>query len=197
MEKFSNQRVGNHLILQNLQNNLVLQQLLRYNIIMITLYLDMDGVLCNFDKAYRAYDPEKSDRKRFRQAVMEYRIFEDLEFMPDAQELLNHVSKLKDIDVQILTSMGTFDQIQGNAAKTQKLHWLNKKNIPYKANFVRSKEEKANFATHYSILIDDSEGCIKPFNRANGHGILHKNARDSILLLDSIILQLRALKALR
>lgn len=164
---------------------------------MITLYLDMDGVLCNFDKAYRAYDPEKSDRKRFRQAVMEYRIFEDLEFMPDAQELLNHVSKLTDIDVQILTSMGTFDQAQGNAAKIQKIHWLNKHNIPYKPNFVRSKEEKANFATHYSILIDDSVGCINPFNRAQGHGILHTNAKETILMLDSIILQLRALKALR
>jgi hypothetical protein len=164
---------------------------------MITLYLDMDGVLCNFDKAYRVYDPQKSDRKRFRQAVMDYHIFEDLEFMPDTLQLMNHVSKLVDIDVQILTSMGTFDAVQGNAAKYQKLHWLKKNNIPYKANFVRCKEEKANYATEKSILIDDSIGCITPFNRANGHGILHTSSAQTITLLDSTILNIRALSALR
>lgn len=164
---------------------------------MITLYLDMDGVLCNFDKAYRVFDPQKSDRKRFAQAVLDYRIFEDLEFMPDAQELLNHVSKLDDIKIQILTSMGTFDVIQGNAAKYQKMFWLNKHNIPYVPNFVRTKHEKANYATPESILIDDSIGCITPFNAAMGHGILHINTKDTIKILDATIDSIRALKALR
>jgi hypothetical protein len=147
---------------------------------MITLYLDMDGVLCNFDKAYRAIDPEKADRKKFRDAVFTYKIFEDLEFMPDAQQLLNFVSKLEGINIEILTSMGTFDAVQGNAAKMQKMKWLDSKNIPYKPNFVRSKEEKAKYATPTSILIDDSIGCIKPFNVAGGTGILHTSARESI-----------------
>ena len=62
---------------------------------MITLYLDMDGVLCNFDKAYRAIDPDKADRKKFREAVFMHKIFEDLEFMHDAHELLNFVAKLE------------------------------------------------------------------------------------------------------
>ena len=74
---------------------------------MITLYLDMDGVLCDFNKAYTKIDPNKEDRKKFRSAVMMHKIFEDLDFMPDAKELLNHVAKLHDINVQILTSMGT------------------------------------------------------------------------------------------
>lgn len=164
---------------------------------MITLYLDMDGVLCNFDKAYRVYDPQKTDRKRFSQAVLDYRIFEDLEFMPDAQELLNHVSKLVDIRVQILTSMGTYDTIQGNAAKYQKNIWLNKHNISYLPNFVRSKQEKANYANEESILIDDSPGCITPFNAAQGHGILHTSSKETIKILDSTIDNLRALKAIR
>ncbi len=164
---------------------------------MITLYLDMDGVLCNFDKAYRTYDPQKADRKRFRQAVMEYHIFEDLEFMPDAQELLNHVSKLREVDVQMLTSMGTYESLQANAAKTQKMRWLDKNNIPYKPNFVHSKAEKAKYATPSSILIDDSVGCITPFVAAGGHGILHTNASQTNSILDGTILQLRALHALR
>lgn len=164
---------------------------------MITLYLDMDGVLADFHKAYIKYDPNKDDRKKFRASVMEYKIFEDLDFMPDTQELLNHVSKLHGINVEILTSMGTHDPIQGEEAKRQKLKWLNAKNIPYKANFVRSKEEKANYATPNSILIDDSVGCISPFIRAGGHGILHTNSSETISILDSTILQIRALGALR
>jgi 5'(3')-deoxyribonucleotidase len=157
----------------------------------------MDGVLCNFDKAYRQFDPKKEDRKKFRSAVMDYKIFEDLEFMPGARELLNHVSKLENITVEILTSMGTFDAVQGTAAKYQKMKWLDDKNIPWRANFVRCKEEKSQYATPESILVDDSIGCIKPFNAKGGHGILHTSAKETIAILSSTILQIRALGALR
>ena len=164
---------------------------------MITLYLDMDGVLCNFDKAYRAFDPQKEDRKKFRESVMTYKIFEDLEFMSDAQELLNYVSALENINIEILTSMGTYDDIQGNAAKYQKIHWLNKYNIPYKANFVRAKQEKANFAHDRAILVDDSSGCINPFNVKGGHGILHTKSSDTIQQIHDTIRGIRGLHALK
>jgi hypothetical protein len=165
---------------------------------MITLYLDMDGVLANFDKTYKAYDPTNTfDRKKFRSSVMEYKIFEDLEFMPDAQQLLNYVSKLQNIDVQILTSMGTYDPIQGNEAKLQKQKWLDKHNIPYKANFVRTKTEKAQYAKDDSILVDDSPGCIDPFNAKGGHGILHTRSSDSIQQIHDVIRGIMGLNALR
>lgn len=164
---------------------------------MITLYLDMDGVLCNFDKAYRKIDPEKADRKKFRDAVFIHKIFEDLEFMPDAQELLNFVSKLDDINIEILTSMGTYDAQQGNEARYQKIHWLNKHNIPYKANFVRAKQEKANFAHDRAILVDDSIGCITPFNVKGGHGILHTRSSDSIQQIHDTIRGINGLHALK
>ena len=164
---------------------------------MITLYLDMDGVLCNFDKAYRKLDPEKVDRKKFREAVFTYKIFEDLEFMPDTTELMNYVSKLEGITIEILTSMGTYDAIQGNHARSQKLHWLNKYNIPYKANFVRAKQEKANFAHDRAILVDDSIGCITPFNAKGGHGILHTKSSDTIQQIHDTIRGIRGLNALK
>lgn len=165
---------------------------------MITLYLDMDGVLADFNKAYTSLRTGAEDNpKRFRSAVMDHKIFEDLDFLPDTQELLNHVSRLHGVKIEILTSMGTFNPEQGHEAKMQKLKWLNDKNIPYPANFVRTKTEKANYATPDSILIDDSVGCISPFIRKGGHGILHTKASETISLLDSTILQLRAIKALR
>jgi 5'(3')-deoxyribonucleotidase len=154
---------------------------------MITLYLDMDGVLADFGKEYVKYDPDRSDRKRFRQAVMEHNIFEKLDFMPDAIELLNHVSKLKNVDIQILTSMGTHEPVQASQAALQKTKWLKERNIPYKANFVNNKAQKANYATPTSILIDDSVGCISPFIAAGGHGILHVNSSESISNLSVIL----------
>jgi hypothetical protein len=157
----------------------------------------MDGVLCNFDKAYRAFDPEKADRKKFRDAVFTHKIFEDLEFMPDAQELLNYVSKLEGINIEILTSMGTYDAQQGSEAKYQKMHWLNKHNIPYRANFVRAKQEKANFAHDRAILVDDSSGCINPFNVKGGHGILHTKSSDSIQQIHATIRGINGLHALK
>jgi len=164
---------------------------------MITLYLDMDGVLADFNKEYTKLDPKKEDRKRFRSAVIDHKIFEKLDFMPDALELLNHVSRLHTVHIEILTSMGTHDPFQGKCAMEQKMDWLRAKNIPYKPNFVRNKQEKSNYATPNSILIDDSPGCIGPFIAAGGHGILHHKSSETIRILDSLIIQLRALEALR
>ena len=163
----------------------------------ITLYLDMDGVLANFDKEYRKYDPQKNDRARFRTAVIDYKIFEDLELMPDARQLLDYVASLVDVNIEILTSMGTFDPTQGAAAKSQKLVWLAKHGINYPANFVREKKEKAKYATPNSILVDDSPGCVDPFISAGGNAILHASSEKTISQLGHTLLLIRALNALR
>lgn len=106
------------------------------------------------------------------------------------------MSKLHGVNVEILTSMGTHDPFQANEVRHQKRQWLEKHNIPYRAIFVHNKKEKAQYATPTSILIDDSVGCVSPFIEAGGYGILHVNASDSISLLDSTILQMRAMRVM-
>jgi hypothetical protein len=158
----------------------------------------MDGVLADFMKEYRAYaKDEMNDRRKFAQSVMDHKIFEKLDKMPDTDVLLNYVAKLEDVNVEILTSMGTFDAVRGAEAANQKQKWLTAHGINYKANFVRSKEEKAKFATPTSILIDDSVGCIEPFVKKGGIGILHTSASDSIQKLYVAVLQTKTIESIR
>jgi len=166
---------------------------------MIKIYLDMDGVLCDFEKEFSKFrDPKvKYDKKIFREAVMTHKIFEDLDYMPNAIKLLNAVRSLN-VDVEILTSVGTHDPMQGAEAARQKTSWLQKHGIMYKPNFVRMFSEKPNYATPTSILIDDRPDCAAPFTKAGGHGILHedKYINKTIDTMNSLVLQIHAMSAL-
>lgn len=164
---------------------------------MITLYLDMDGVLADFHKAYYADRVMDGtwDKVRFRDMVLHHNVFENLDPMPNANVLLKYVQSLRDVNVEILSSKGTFDEAQGAEAVRQKLAWLAKHNIHYKANFVRCKQEKAQYASPTSILVDDSSGCIIPFNEAGGHGFLHQDSyvNSTIYAVDALITKLKYL----
>jgi hypothetical protein len=145
----------------------------------ITLYLDMDGVLSNFEKAYRAmWNEFKFDRERFREAVMERKIFSHLELMPNADKFLAKIREIESgygshLNIEMLTSVGTHRTDMGNAGREQKTEWLLRHDINYKPNFVCSKPEKANYAGSRKLLVDDHSGCIDPFNAAGGVGLLH------------------------
>jgi hypothetical protein len=158
---------------------------------MIKLFLDMDGVICDFDSKFAEILPELPDHQRFRHAVLDHKIFTLLKPMPDAKELLDYVACLRLIDIQILTSVGTFDEERGYQAKVQKRAWLDRNNIFYQTNFVRCKPEKANFADSMSILIDDSPGCIDPFVKKGGWGILHVDTKTTIIELENIFKKIK------
>ena len=161
----------------------------------LTLYLDMDGVICNFQEKYDEIAPELPDKQRFAHAVLDQQIFLHLKPMSDAKKLVEHVATLKNITIEILTSVGTFDEERGLQAKLQKRAWLDKHNMFFTTNFVRCKAEKANYANKNTILIDDSIGCIDPFNQKGGWGILHTSADDTIKQLDEVFKKIREYRA--
>lgn len=145
----------------------------------ITLYLDMDGVLCNFEKAYRAmWDEYKFDRERFREAVVNRRIFQTLEWMPNGKFFIEEIEEIADaykLNVEMLTSTGSHKTEMRESGIEQKTLWLGNNGVPWMPNFVCAKPEKAEFAHNRAILIDDSIGCITPFIEAGGIGLLYKD----------------------
>jgi hypothetical protein len=158
--------------------------------VQITLYLDMDGVLTNFEKAYRAMWNEFTfDRERFREAVMQREIFKTLEWMPNGEMFIEGIRKLeKDykLNVEMLTSTGSRRPNLKAAAMKQKAFWLKEHGIDWKPNFVTCKPEKSDYAIEgKTILVDDMEGCTKPFIEKGGIAFLHKDS-DYRVTLDKL-----------
>lgn len=145
---------------------------------MSKIYLDLDGVVCNFAKAYEAVDMPNTPRK-FRTCVTHLRIFENLEFMPHGKEVLERVLLLGVDEIEILTSRGTHDDPTGEEAIRQKNLWLDKHGITFPRNFVKIGIDKRNYSTHGSILIDDTPKVVESFNQGAGKSFLYEDSKFS------------------
>ena len=152
------------------------------------IYLDMDGVLCDFEKRYiqlyNEYPKAARKRKLFSENWHDFvktNQFEKLDYFPGALRLMKYVNSL-DIPVEILSSSG--GKTYHSEVERQKIKWLKDHNIRYKPNIVDGRRAKAQYATPSTILIDDTPEVIKFFEDAVGIGILHKNFEDTKNILD-------------
>jgi hypothetical protein len=156
------------------------------------LYLDMDGVLCNFEKRFtELYGKDalgSRDRKNFTTNWPNFIMdgnFESLEWFPGGKELLDFIQNETDWEVEILSSSGG-EKFHSEVA-AQKVVWLCNNGIPYKANIVPGRKHKTAYATPETILIDDTEDIIVNFNAAGGLGILHKDINETLAKLRTLL----------
>ena len=154
-----------------------------------TIYLDMDGVITDFDKLFydmTGYKDGRDYEKEFgREAFWELIEKEGLKFwseMPwtvDGKKLWNY---LREKNVQILSAPAfTIPD-----SKKGKLIWLARELSPKpKINLVKAKN-KQKFANKDSVLIDDYDRNIKQWKSAGGVAIHHKSAADTIKKLKQL-----------
>lgn len=150
-------------------------------------YLDMDGVIADFELRYHElYKENPRDSRKNKDFGGNFRHFIDtkqfatLDMMPDAMELLTYLRGIS-VPIEILSSTAREEEHEAIAA--QKRMWLQTHNIGYKANFVPGASKKYKFATPDSIIIDDTESVIDEWIKAGGKAIWHKNAKDTIKIL--------------
>jgi|AntRauTorcE11897_2_1112592.scaffolds.fasta_scaffold00078_54 PAS domain-containing protein len=157
----------------------------------ITIYVDMDGVVSDFEGAIeqRFGKPIEAMAKReLWRSILRYNDTEapwyySLPEMPDARQLWEFVTA-NFSDVQMLTAKGNSPKDAGG----QKRKWAGEHlgwDVP--VNIVISSAEKAEYAHSKAVLIDDRSKAIDPFTAAGGIGILHKRASTTISVLRTMM----------
>lgn len=156
-----------------------------------TLYLDMDGVLTDFEEmfAQRFGYPSMSvrDRKNFSTEwpiFVQEKLFEKLEWFKGGKELLAFIRKYP-IHVEILSSSGGLQFHE--EVKQQKKNWLMEHGISYKANIVPGRRKKKEYAKPDTILIDDTRDIIDDFNSAGGTAIHHTDPGKTLKMLKILL----------
>lgn len=139
-----------------------------------TIYLDMDGVLTDFNGRVLSLYGADSLKTRKRENwvnLVQTRQFETLDMLPSARILLDFVDSIDDVVVEILSSSGGSEF--HTVVEAQKLRWLQKHGIRYKANIVPGGYKKAVYANPLSVLVDDTLQVVENFAKHGGATILH------------------------
>ena len=150
------------------------------------IYVDMDGVLTNFERRYielfNQEPKETRDKKNGNKGqysknwttFVESSQFSSLDWMPRGSAIVNtirHYEQQYKIEVKLLTSSGGTDQ--HNSVTEQKLRWVKQNTIPWPAIVVPGRRYKKLFANKDSFIIDDTPDVIEAFVSNGGHGVIH------------------------
>ena len=154
------------------------------------IYLDMDGVLCDFEKKYTEFfgvssKDETGHTKNFYKnwnVFIQNDLFQHLDWYPGAEELIKFIDNEfvwpKFGQVCILSSSGGHDTHK--KVKLQKLQWLRDHNLWYYPFIVSRKKDKQTYASKDMLLIDDARENVEQFREAGGYAIHHTDAVDTI-----------------
>lgn len=158
----------------------------------VTVFLDMDGVLCTFEEDFirltgkhpDVYEEEFGEKKYWNFILDQGSSFwEKLTPTSDMEELKSYVFS-HFLRIGILSSSSKKNH-GSNVVKQGKLKWLKNHGFLDKIPnnnviIVDSAQDKKRHAWNNKILVDDYDKNVKSWVGAGGIGILHKSARNSI-----------------
>ena len=160
------------------------------------LYLDLDGVLADFDGAFErrtgkhpiAYEADHGTDAIWRVLNDTPGFFAGLDVLPDALDLLDATAHLAPI---VLTGVPRQPSIAdpSAAAAAQKREWLlNRLPAPHSAISVIAcyPSKKSAYCTSGDILVDDRSKYADRWRDAGGIFILHHSAAHSIAALRAL-----------
>ncbi len=157
-------------------------------------YLDMDGVLADFERGFYQLSgmdvSQVSDEEMWSKidAHGKAKFFSELEWMPGGKDLWNFAYQ-NFLQVKILSALGKSDKIDKQTS-TGKREWLSH-NIPTMSPddiiLVDNKHQKKRYSKPGDILVDDTEIVITEWNKRGGIGILYKTTNDTINILKRYI----------
>lgn len=170
----------------------LLQQLNEQLLDQFKLFVDMDGVVADFDKGVYdllGYYPNDAPSRNKMWKVIHSQtevgsgFYTNLPVMADAHLLMEFV---KDLNPVFLTSTG---HSNADEVARQKKEWLHQHFPGIDIITVQSSSEKQQYVDPHvkSILIDDRLKSIEPWKSNGGWGILHTSAKDTISTLRDII----------
>lgn len=142
-------------------------------------YLDMDGVLTNFDvETVRELQDKGEWKDKGFPTFVKKKGFEHLGMLGDAK-LLVHYLQNTGVKISILSSAGSAGSMYPEVVK-QKKEWLKKHGLDFPTIIVEHKEMKKDYAKKHALLIDDTKQNCKDFKEAGGRAICHKDALNTI-----------------
>lgn len=148
---------------------------------MKTVFVDMDGVLTNFEKRYTevvGIPPNEVGRHREHKEFSKYwrmfieaKGFEQLEWFPGGERLVEALRGLRARKC-ILSSSG--GMTHHSNVMGQKINWLQGHGLgDWPVVIVPGRRYKAGFASSSCAMIDDTKDVIESFGARGGYGILH------------------------
>ena len=151
-----------------------------------TIYCDMDGVLCDFEKRFKDLTGLSPNEFRDKNGINEFwkvidndgvRFWVGMDWMPDGKQLYDYI---KPNLYSLLSSPSSI-----NSSRLGKRLWVKNK-IPGTKLILAARKNKKDYAEENAILIDDLKPTIDEWNAKGGIGILHTSAESTIKQLKEL-----------
>ena len=161
-----------------------------------TLYLDMDGVVADWETAiadilgYKLVEGDRWPDQDWRKIIQFQRVYRDIPLLPWAREFVDEaceIARTANYAVKFLTAVPRRNDFP--YAFEDKVHWANKHFPTIPVWFGPYSQDKQKRAAPGQVLVDDRMTNINEWIAQNGIGIyFHRNPDAVLAILRNILL---------